>query len=286
VDTVEVVLPGGFEHEGAWRRRVWLRPWCGRDQAFLAEEERALTAAARTTALLARCLQLAPSGAPAAAGLARALTVGDREALLLALHRISAGERLLCVLTCPHCGERLDLELAVADLLLPPYGYEGARHRRRIEEGAEVFEVGFHLPTGGDQEAVAPLAGEDAAGAADALLQRCVEEVRTGDGRLLEGLPAPVARRLPEVLSELDPQAETLLRATCLACDGAFTALFDAGQFVQQEIGQPSDRLYREVHLLAYHYHWSEAEILALPPRARQRYLGLLAEALAEGRRQ
>ncbi len=36
-----------------------------------------------------------------------------------------------------------------------------------------------------------------------------------------------------------------------------------------------------EVHVLALHYHWSEADILALPSPKRQRYLALLARHLA-----
>lgn len=32
-----------------------------------------------------------------------------------------------------------------------------------------------------------------------------------------------------------------------------------------------------EVHVLALHYHWSEAEILSLPSSKRARYLALLA---------
>jgi hypothetical protein len=36
------------------------------------------------------------------------------------------------------------------------------------------------------------------------------------------------------------------------------------------------DRLYQEVHHLALHYHWSEADILRLPRSKRLRYLGLL----------
>lgn len=36
------------------------------------------------------------------------------------------------------------------------------------------------------------------------------------------------------------------------------------------------ERLYEEVHHLALHYHWSEAEILRLPRSKRLRYLGLL----------
>ena len=56
---IEVTLPGGFERDGAWRQTVWLRAWSGRDEAFFAEDA-AASPAARTTALLARCLALAP----------------------------------------------------------------------------------------------------------------------------------------------------------------------------------------------------------------------------------
>lgn len=38
--------------------------------------------------------------------------------------------------------------------------------------------------------------------------------------------------------------------------------------------------LYQEVHLLALHYHWSEADILRLPFPKRRRYLRLLAQHL------
>ena len=37
-----------------------------------------------------------------------------------------------------------------------------------------------------------------------------------------------------------------------------------------------------EVHILALHYHWSEADILALPSPKRQRYLSLLARHVAQ----
>ena len=38
-----------------------------------------------------------------------------------------------------------------------------------------------------------------------------------------------------------------------------------------------------EIHVLALHYHWSEAAILALPAPRRQRYLALLARHVAQG---
>ena len=43
------------------------------------------------------------------------------------------------------------------------------------------------------------------------------------------------------------------------------------------------ERLYEEIHVLALHYHWSEAAILALPAGKRRRYLGLLARQAERG---
>ncbi len=49
-----------------------------------------------------------------------------------------------------------------------------------------------------------------------------------------------------------------------------------------RELAEHGDRLYREVHHLALHYHWSERDILALPHGKRRRYLALLADAAGE----
>jgi hypothetical protein len=40
--------------------------------------------------------------------------------------------------------------------------------------------------------------------------------------------------------------------------------------------------LYEEVHHLAYHYHWTERDILELPRSKRRRYLALLASKLEQ----
>ena len=139
----------------------------------------------------------------------------------------------------------------------------------------------FRLPNGGDQESVASLATRNADAAALEVLRRCVIEVTDHAGRATADIPAGVGRQLPRLMAELDPQAELLLDATCPECGAAFTAPFDAGQFLEREMGLASDELFTEVHVLALHYHWAEAEILAMPRPRRHRYLDLLAESLA-----
>ncbi len=280
---VNAALPGGLWIDGVCHREAVLRPLCGGDEAFLFETGEASLPAHRTTALLARCTTRLGPLEPVTADSVRALTVGDREALLLQLRRLTLGERLACVLTCPNaaCGKKMDLELKVEDLLLPPYPIrDGERHETTVGDNGASFTVRFRAPTGADAEAVASVARTDLQAAVDELLRRCVHEVRREGGQPVVGLPPAVAHALPARLGEVDPQAELMLNLTCPECDQGFSALFDTGAYFFQEIAGGIGQLYRDIHALAFHYHWSEAEILRMTRPKRQRYLGLLAEAL------
>jgi hypothetical protein len=290
VNAVEVTLPGGFAGEERWERDASLRPLTGRDEAFLVEADAALSPAERSTALLTRCVIRLGAAERPTPGLVRSLTVGDREALLLHLRRLTFGEHLSCVLTCPSaaCGQKMDLDLRVSDLLVPPSPHETVRHETVIEAGGERYRVCLRLPTGDDQEAVVPLALSHPAAAASAVLRRCLERIDVLDaGGVCESggevLSPEVVGALAQRISELDPQAETLLHLTCPACEAAFTSVFDAGDYLWREVAAGLGSLHREVHLLAFHYHWSEAAILHLTAKKRRLYLGLLAEALTEG---
>jgi hypothetical protein len=278
-DAEAITLPGGFERDGAWQRTVWLRPLTGRDEALFTEPPGPGGQAARVTALLGRTLALDPGGSPAGADVARELTVGDREAALLHLRRITLGDRLSCLLVCPACGEKLDLDVQATDLLLPPYPHTRRLHHARLEDGGNRYEIRFRLPIGADQEQVAQLARRDPIAAAAVLIERCVEEVIAGAQPTGE-LPAVARRRLPGIMADLDPQAVVDLEASCPACAAAFLAPLDTAAFLGQEVALSRDDLFREVHLLALHYHWGESEILGLTRRRRRRYLTLLADAM------
>jgi hypothetical protein len=52
---------------------------------------------------------------------------------------------------------------------------------------------------------------------------------------------------------------------------------FDLQRFFFGELRTDSELLYRQVHYLAYHYHWAEPEIMAMPRTKRQKYIELLA---------
>lgn len=285
METCEVTLPAGLFRDGHRQRTAALRPLLGHDERFLAERAGALSPAARTTAVLTRCLERLGDRSPVDEDAVRALTVGDRAALLLLLRRLTHGERLSLVLRCPNeaCREAMDLDLAVADLLQPPYADAAAEHAVSVEDGGEVFLVCFRLPAGADQEAVATLALGDVERAARELLRRCVLRIEDENGHELDAgaLPTGVVERIEQAMAQRDPQADLTLSLTCPACGASWLAPFDAGDVVARELHERQADLLREVHTLALHYHWSEAEILGLTCRRRRQYLDLIAESVS-----
>src|SRR6185436_15808027 len=118
---IAAVLPTGFWQDGFHQRRATLRPLTGEDEVFLLETVGDLLPAQRVTAMLERCLTSLGSTPRVTTEHVQALTVGDREALLLQLRRLTLGDTLACLSQCPNpaCSEKLDLALRASDLLQP-----------------------------------------------------------------------------------------------------------------------------------------------------------------------
>jgi hypothetical protein len=280
---VAIMMPNGYFANGAPWREAHLRELTGEDQVFLMEECHGLLPAQWVTEALSRCVTRLGPNQPTREAI-RSLSVGDREALLLHLRRLTSGDHLDCVISCPSpdCREKLDIELNVANLLVSTDGETRQEHELGIhrEDGSPVV-VRFRLPTGSDQEAVAHLARTDVGAAAEEMLRRCVQSVNE-DGAAVSELPAALREQLPGRMAELDAQAEINLLVECSVCGGAFSVVFDTAGYLIQELEAGMRRLYREVHLLAYHYHWSAREILSMSVRKRRRFLQLLEEELMQ----
>lgn len=270
-----VSVPGGVLRDGGLVRELTLRPVSGADEAFLLESAAGSLPSERATALLARCLE-----EPDAPELADRLTTGDREALLLHLRRITLGDAMECLVACPACGERMELDLRVSNLLVPPY--EGIAAGYELERSSEAisYRVRFRVPTAEDLDAAAALARQDPAAGEDELFRRCVLRAEAGGAELPAlALPASVREAVTDEMAARDPQAELALELRCPSCSAESSVVFDAATFLLQELDRRAERLLEEVHTLALRYHWSEADILAMSARRRVQYLELLATA-------
>ena len=118
------------------------------------------------------------SGRPALA----ALTVGERDARLLALREQVFGPALASLSACPQCREPLEQTFTVDDLRV-----EDARGGSEpLTIVVEHLAIEFRIPTSEDLSAIAPC--DDLRLARTRLVQRCV--VSVSDGGTPAALPA------------------------------------------------------------------------------------------------
>lgn len=261
-------LPGGLVENGA-RRRDWaFRPVSGALELALAEagEQAASTPEAVTRALTLALGRLAGEAAtpPRVAG----LCVGDRQFLMRELDRHLGHQGGWFQAECRQCGARFDFRIDYADLPVQEAG-EGYPQAQVDMAGRQLR---FRLPTGADQEI---LAGLPEAEAPRWLLRQLAEAP--------EALGSPGQDLIAAADAALDAVAPGIVlrvQTACPECGGGNEVELDP----YRALARGSDSLLREVHQIAAHYHWSEADILGLPRARRQRYLQMIdrARGLAE----
>lgn len=280
---METTLPRGVLVDGEFCRAVTLRAPTGREEDLLLGEGRGWLPAEQSTALLTRCVTRLGGRRDVAADDIRALSIGDREALLLRLCTSVAGERIEASLQCTieDCGERLEIEVDVERLLAAPYPTGMEVHEVDLDCETDQVRVRFRLPTVRDQELAAHVALTDPRFAGRALVDAIVVSVERA-GEPLPAVPGEFVEHLASAVERLDPLAETRLAATCPVCGRTSDVLLDAGEFLASLLSRP-DQLYRELHLIASHYHWSEADILALPLERRWLYVGMIEGSPPDG---
>lgn len=198
----------------------------------------------------------------------QSLPLGRRNRLLLQARLALFGTVAEVVAPCGECGEQLEAELSVADLLqgIPRPGDDPVTVRSR------EYAVRLRLPTAADMVALP----EDVDAAAVEILARCVVDARRGQGSVEPGrLPARVVALADEALAAADPAAVLDLSLECPACGAGATLGLDPVRLLWSEVDAWAWRLLAEVHLLAAAHGWAEAAVLEMSPTRRQAYLHL-----------
>ncbi len=286
-------LPGGYvDNDGTLHQEAEVAPLCGHDEEFLAEEGTRCSAALATT-ILSRRVRRIGTISPVSEEVARRLLVADRQYLLLKLREVTFGDRVQATLCCPwpDCGKKVDIDFSTKDIPVIDSKEKGTTHsvelsseaRLREKDGEEHGEVFFRLPHGGDQEAIASLADQNEAAMMTALFRRCILAVgsnRTINDELI-GTLTPLARlEIEREMEAVAPKVEMNMEAVCTECGRIFTMPFDLQDFFFGEFRMSRDLLRREVHYLAYYYHWSEREIMDMTRDKRRRYIDVLADEI------
>ncbi len=199
---------------------------------------------------------------------AAALTIGQRDALLLDLRSRTLGPTLHGSTRCAQCGAELEFSLDHAALRAPEP--ESKEYMVSVDD----YHVRFRLPDSLDLAAATGCQGVEAARVL--LIERCVLDAqKNGLAVSTTALPDRVTAALADAVAEHDPGIDTRIRLTCAMCGHTWSAVFDIVSFFWSEIDTLARRLLQDVHILARAYGWRESDILALSAQRRQYYLEL-----------
>jgi hypothetical protein len=286
-------LPGGYmDEQGQLHRQAVIIPLSGREEELLAVKH-GRESASLVTIVLSRCVQRLGTIAPLTEEVARRLLIADRQYLLLKLRETTFGDRVNATVSCPWpgCGKQVDIDFSINDIPVkesvdkgPAYKMELSQDAAFKHENGETYrEIIYRLPDGADQEALSPRLRENEALALTMLLQRSLRAI----GPLNDPAPeqvdqlSPLARlEIEKAMAAAAPRVDLDLGANCPECKRDFIVPFDLHHFLFGELRTSLDLLYREIHYLAYHYHWSEQEIMDMAREKRHKYIEVLAEEI------
>jgi len=273
-------LPGGYwDTQGHLHKEAVLTPLCGREEELLATRQVATTAALATQ-VLSRCVQRLGPIYPVTEEITRSLCIGDRQYLLLRLRILTFGDRLQATVPCPwpDCSQSIDIDFQLSQL--PVKSSEHFIHTVTLPENRIVQ---FRLPNGADQELLSPLLDQNEAETLTSLLHRCIQkldDVEHPSLALIQTLTPLDRLTIERHMEAAMPGVDLTLQANCPECGRNFLIPFDLQDFFFGELNISQDLLRREVHYLAYHYHWSEQDILSMSRHKRRHYIEILAEEI------
>lgn len=199
------------------------------------------------------------------------LTIGKRDAALLALRKRLFGDKLESLANCPDCNETLELSFRVDDIIVSP---DSSPESCCVQ--VDGWQVDYRLPTSRDLVELTRVAADSRG---DQLLRQCVSRVQCGEQlATLDSLPLTTRHTISQTIAESDPQADVQLSLACLDCGHQWNTPFDIVGFLWTELNVWCQRLLAEIHVLAKAYGWTEPESLALSRWRRQVYLSMVRQ--------
>lgn len=201
-------------------------------------------------------------------GVFRELSIGNRIECLLMLAAGAPDAALSFSFKCVNCDEQLEFDLTVSEV-------SDFQRQADLVDTVTVDVKGRRIeirkPRGSDQEnwALRDFADE-AAATADMI----------GTLTVTPDLPSNIGtkeiRLIEDALDAADPLVNFSCNVTCGECGEPNEYAVDLLETALEMLSHAQRRLIFTVHRLASHYHWSEAEIFAVPDRRRQQYLNLI----------
>ncbi|GGS77892.1 hypothetical protein GCM10010156_40870 [Planobispora rosea] len=243
----ELTLPVGYvDGEGTVHREVVLRKMTGREEAILADRRYQRNGGKLVTELLHSCVLRLGDLERDGRGPFTGMTSVDRNFLLLKLRSITFGPALEAGYTCPGCGQAVTRTEDLDELPVRSAPEGAPEVTVELEDGYVDKEGQLHtaltlrLPTGADEEAVAPQLRENPSLGKNALLARCIKSL--GDvprhrlealgSRILADLTMTDRRLIDRAMAQAAPGVDLVREIECTACGKTFSATIDLSNFL------------------------------------------------------
>jgi len=214
--------------------------------------------------LLAACACV-PSGGRIDAADLWALPIGLRLEALLRLAVLGGDPRAQVTQRCDACQEVMESEFSLLELA----EVGAARAAIPIEIRHAGHRLRLRRPTGADVRRWSEVGADELTMLADLC------ESLPADARL----DASWLAVADDAMNELDPLVDFSIATTCPECETPCDTPVDLEVLALGRLRAMQRGLLDTVHRLALAYHWTEAEILGLPPWRRARYVELVERA-------
>lgn len=199
------------------------------------------------------------------------MTIGERDRLLLDLREKIFGQVINAITICPECGEEMEIEFLTGNVREP----SETPQNTVLSLERDDYSIAFRLPTSEDLSSIDDT--QDPEGSRISLLNQCIVTCSHGEEPCgIHSIPPDILDAIEEEMMRADPQADVTLSLQCYVCDHQWQTTFDIVSYLWAELTALAKRTMYEIHVLASAYGWDEADILAMSPWKRERYLEMI----------
>ncbi|MCP4403238.1 MAG: hypothetical protein GY801_38760 [bacterium] len=203
------------------------------------------------------------------------LTVGKRLECLLAIAMTGGSSELSFEFRCLNeaCCEQIEIEISREEIAALQHQSDQT-DPVNIQIGSERLLM--RKPTGNDQREWAKNSFANEEAAIKAMLRTLLQDDEKAYSDQEQPISDEWVKTINDAMEEFDPLVNFNLMLRCPHCEkeGRYTIDLEARAF--HELRKAQLNLLQVIHRLAAHYHWSEQQILSIPPWRRSHYLALI----------
>lgn len=236
-----ITLPSGILRDGKVHREAEIIPMTGLTRKSIAREDVRTNASKVTDVILLQCVKKIGPVTAITNKLIGELLLGDRDALLLEIRRVSMGDIVTATVECDGCQNKIEVkfnldEIVTTELKEGTFEIKDGQRVFRVQNAALQINALFRFPKGEDQQAILPFLQKNPVDANFRLYALCLMEwngkVGPFDGGFFERLPVSVLDAVDDQFSEVQPGPDLRQNVSCPVCTKDIEMTFQGSDFL------------------------------------------------------